>query len=101
MWASNGSRRSMKLLFFALCSLCLCGGSPAALDPELQSPYLLHVVLSVAEHRMRSLSWDENPDQIDRIGSGNGHVALEFRNRLLLLSGLRLSCISLAGSIGR
>ena len=32
---------------------------------------------------MRSLSWDENSDQIDRIRSRNGHVTLEF-----LISGL-------------
>jgi len=35
-----------------LCSLCLCGSSQAALDPELKSPYQVRVVLQVAEHRM-------------------------------------------------
>ena len=31
-----------------------------------------------AWHRVRSLSRDENPDQINRIGPRNGHLALEL-----------------------
>src|SRR5438128_2014385 len=32
-------------------SLCLCGESPAALDPQLKNPYHLQVVLHIAENR--------------------------------------------------
>ncbi|MBY0524126.1 MAG: PspA/IM30 family protein [Gemmataceae bacterium] len=42
------------LYFFCipLCSLCLCGESRAALDPEVKKPYHLQVVLRVAPHRL-------------------------------------------------
>jgi hypothetical protein len=38
------------LLLSSLCSLCLCGSSSAALDPELKSPYQLRIVLHFADH---------------------------------------------------
>jgi tetratricopeptide (TPR) repeat protein len=37
-------------LFSSLCTLCLSGESPAALDPEIGKPYQLTVVVQVAEH---------------------------------------------------
>jgi tetratricopeptide (TPR) repeat protein len=40
------------ILFSSLCSLCLCGKTSAALEPELKTPYQVRVVLQVAEHRM-------------------------------------------------
>jgi hypothetical protein len=42
-------------------SLCLCGSSPARaeLDPGLQKPYELHVVLHVAEHRALTPTFQE------------------------------------------
>jgi tetratricopeptide (TPR) repeat protein len=52
MSATIRSRRLIGFLLLPLYTLCLCGESPAALDPELKSPYQVHVVLSVAEHRM-------------------------------------------------
>jgi tetratricopeptide (TPR) repeat protein len=36
----------------SLCSLCLCGSTKAAPDPELKTPYDIRVVLHLAEHRM-------------------------------------------------
>ncbi len=37
-------------LLSSLCSLCLCGESSAALDPQLKKPYQLRIVLHFAEH---------------------------------------------------
>src|SRR5205823_2626078 len=37
-------------LFPSLCSLCLCGESRAALDPETKKPYQLTVVLHIADN---------------------------------------------------
>jgi hypothetical protein len=39
--------------------LCLCGESPAQLDPEANKPYQLRVVLSVADHRMLTPSFQK------------------------------------------
>lgn len=39
------------LLLSALCTLCLCGATSAALDPDVRKPYQLQVVLHVAPNR--------------------------------------------------
>jgi hypothetical protein len=41
---------SHSFLLTSLCSLCLCGSSFAALDPELRTPYQLRIVLHIADH---------------------------------------------------
>jgi hypothetical protein len=41
-----------RVLLASLCSLCLCGESFAALDPELKTPYQLKVVLHFADNRL-------------------------------------------------
>lgn len=44
-------RTSALLLLVLSVSLCLCGSSPAALDPEARTPYRVQVVVKFAEHR--------------------------------------------------
>src|SRR5262249_1052294 len=56
--ANDQIERTMKtnhsaiFVISALCTLCFCGESSAAIDPQHQSPYHLRVVLSIAEPRM-------------------------------------------------
>jgi hypothetical protein len=42
----------LAFLLSSLCTLCLCGESSAALDPELKTPYQLKIVLHFADHRL-------------------------------------------------
>ena len=53
---SNPSRVSRTttpfFYFFSLCSLCLCGESPAHAQSELNKPYELHIVVHVAQNRL-------------------------------------------------
>jgi hypothetical protein len=46
-------------LLSSLCSLCLCGESPAALDPEVDKPYQLTVVVHVASRPPLTASFAE------------------------------------------
>src|SRR5579872_3567831 len=46
----TASRYLVCFLMSSLCSLCLCGDSRAALDPELKTPYQLQIVLHFADH---------------------------------------------------
>jgi tetratricopeptide (TPR) repeat protein len=92
MSTSNRSRRLLTLPLFALCSLCLCGESPAALDPELTSPYQVHVVLSVAEHRMLTPQFQKRleADLRDQVQLALGKLAkVEIVHGHALLSDIR------------
>ena len=44
--------RLLSYFLSSLCTLCLCGESSAALDPELKTPYQLNVVLHFADNRL-------------------------------------------------
>ncbi len=45
--------RSIRVALSTLCAFCVfCGPSSAALDPEADKPYDLHIVLHFAEHRV-------------------------------------------------
>jgi tetratricopeptide (TPR) repeat protein len=92
MSTSYRSRRLLTPLLFALCSLCLCGESPAALDPELKSPYQVHVVLSVAEHRMLTPQFQKRleADLRDQVQLALGKLAtVEIVHGHALLSDIR------------
>jgi hypothetical protein len=57
---ANSFRRSVLLFLLSpLCSLCLCGESRAALDPETRKPYHLRVVLHINEHPQLSAAYKE------------------------------------------
>ncbi len=72
-------------LLSSLCSLCLCGESSAALDPELKTPYQLHIILHFADHPQITPAYRDRvgrdlEDSVQAALGDLGHVEVKYQH---------------------
>ena len=84
-------------LLSSLCSLCLGSSSFAALDPELKTPYQLHIILHFADHPQITAAYRDRvgrdlEDAVQAALGDLGHVEVRYQHpklREVLQNGLQ------------